>query len=122
MAVLTAIVLSANTPAQASSDSGWIYTVGSGGKAYFDADVSGYAGQERLTVCDIKADGLGVTAWVWRTDIENGQTQTVSVGGNGTCAYIQSNMFTEETPLALQVCQYKGTALSNCRSYEGFTA
>jgi hypothetical protein len=102
-----AVVFGTAGQAQAadSADIGWIKTDTANGKGYFDADVSGWAGAEELTACDIKSDGESVTV-----ELLNGDTfatiAKVKDGLNdGSCTSVAYNMAKEGTPVLLVVYQ-----------------
>src|SRR5882757_8358081 len=91
-----AVTLGLGTQAQASTNSGWVYTLGSSGAAYFDADLNGYAGVEKITVCDNESDGRGIRARVTGQDGDGTYYFYVSDPSNdGTCVSTQYNYFLE---------------------------
>ncbi|MGW2327429.1 hypothetical protein ACWC5C_16875 [Streptomyces sp. NPDC001700] len=95
--------------AQASKNSGWIYTSNQSGAAFFDADLNGQPGVEKITVCDNRSDGRGVrvevsgrdgsgSVWIFKSDPSN----------NGRCESIQGNFFLEDTAVGIVVYEYWG--------------
>ena len=95
-------------PAAASENLGWLYSVDKGGKIFFDADLNGQAGVEKITLCDIKSDGRGVAATV--TDVEdNLQYYLVDRSYDDECTVYQGNLFKEETRVQVTVWEYAGT-------------
>lgn len=107
VAVATATVGLGAQAAHASTNSGWVYTADSSGAVYFDADLNGYPGYEKITVCDNKADGRGVRADVIGYDGDGLTTKTVSdPSDDGHCASIQGNFFLEETRVSVVVYEY----------------
>ncbi len=109
----------AATPAHASTNIGWLYTQNAAGKAYFDADVSGWEGAEEIKACDIKTDGAAVVAWL--SDQNDRMVASVrDTGNNGSCTSTASNMITDEKPVKLTVCIDDGTSvLKSCASAWG---
>ncbi|MEH0549181.1 hypothetical protein QA802_40895 [Streptomyces sp. B21-105] len=98
------------TQAQASQNSGWIYTSNQSGAVYFDADLNGDPGVEKITVCDNTSDGRGITAEVRGEDGTGPVVWIVSdPSNNGNCEHIQGNFFLEETPVQLVVYEYWGS-------------
>ena len=97
------------TQAQASQNSGWVYTSNQSGAVYFDADLNGYPGLEKITVCDNTTDGRGTQAlvmgkkgdtsvFIWENDPSN----------DGHCRSTQGDFFTEETDVSVGVWEYWG--------------
>lgn len=98
------------TQAQASQNSGWIYTSNQSGAAFFDADLNGYPGVEKVTVCDNRSDGRGITAEVSGRDGSGSVWVFVSDPSNdGRCESIEGNFFLEDTPVGIVVYEYWGT-------------
>jgi hypothetical protein len=71
-AAVAALMFSVVSPAAASTNAGWIYTYANGATsgnglslsgAFFDGDLNGRPGWEKITVCDNEADGRGVRAY-----------------------------------------------------------
>ncbi|MFJ6088261.1 hypothetical protein ACIQI8_43595 [Streptomyces sp. NPDC092369] len=97
------------TQAQASQNSGWVYTSNQSGAVYFDADLNGYPGLEKITVCDNKTDGRGTDALV------TGKKGDTSIGeylndpsNDGHCESRTGDFFTEETAVGVGVWEYWG--------------
>jgi hypothetical protein len=117
-AVLVAVVLGISGQAQASQNSGWIYTVGGSGAVYFDADLNGYPYYEKITVCDNKSDGRGIYAVVSGYQYDSASSwHDVSLrdpSNDGNCAALWDDYFWEEYTVYITVCEYAGTELYNC--------
>ncbi|KPI24439.1 hypothetical protein OK074_7016 [Actinobacteria bacterium OK074] len=97
------------TQAHASANSGWVYTSNSSGAVYFDADLNGYPGYEKITVCDNKTDGRGVQALVQGYDGGgNVAVQLYDPSNDGDCTYTIGNFFLEETAVDITVYNYWG--------------
>jgi hypothetical protein len=81
-------------PAQATvppKNVGWLYVEGRGGAAFFDADLAGHPGYEKITVCDNKGNNRAVYV---RVISDHGETYEVSdPSSDGNCEFIQGNMF-----------------------------
>ncbi|MGW4498960.1 hypothetical protein ACWENR_10130 [Micromonospora sp. NPDC004336] len=103
---------------------GWLYTVGKGGAAFFDADLSGYPSQEKLTVCDNSSNGRGVRATFSGTTIINGteyvQTwDVIDPSNNGVCGTSTGNIFSDGHYVYVEVCEYAGDWVGNCARARG---
>ncbi|NUP42985.1 MAG: hypothetical protein HOY76_39695 [Streptomyces sp.] len=100
--------------AQASSNSGWVYTANNSGAVYFDADLNGYPGLEKITVCDNKSDGRGIEAVVTGYD-GDGQISYVldDPSNDGHCASASGNFFLEDTSVSIVVYEYWGSSTAN---------
>ncbi|KND30864.1 hypothetical protein [Streptomyces acidiscabies] len=97
------------TQAQASENSGWVYTTNRSGAAFFDADLNGQPGIEKLTVCDNKSDGRGIRAQVYGNNNGTSFWAIQSDPSNdGHCESIQGNFYIEETPVTVIVYEYWG--------------
>ncbi|MFD5272139.1 hypothetical protein [Streptomyces sp. NPDC058335] len=97
------------TQAQASQNSGWVYTANRSGAAYFDADLNGIPGVEKITVCDNTTDGRGTRVFVSGKDGDGGVFLFVTDPSNdGQCHSYQGNFFLEETVVGLDVYEYWG--------------
>jgi hypothetical protein len=108
IAVMSTIGLA--TQAQASSNSGWVYTSNSSGAVYFDADLNGYPGYEKITVCDNTTDGRGTEAVVQGYDGDGAVAYVVDdPSNNGECASAIGNFFLEETAVSVTVYEYWGS-------------
>ncbi|MFC8847616.1 MULTISPECIES: hypothetical protein [unclassified Micromonospora] len=109
----------AATPAQASTNIGWIYTPNAAGKAFFDADVSGWEGAEEITVCDVKTDDNAVIAFL--NDLDGKRIASVRDSYNdGSCTSTAYNMITDEKSVELTVCiDDGGNVLTRCSSEWG---
>ncbi|TDC35222.1 hypothetical protein [Micromonospora sp. KC213] len=107
------------TPAQASTNIGWLYTQNAAGKAFFDADVAGWEGAEEIKACDVKTDGAAVIAIL--SDENDRIIETVrDTGNDGSCTSTASNMIADEKPVKLKVCIDDGTSvLKSCASAWG---
>jgi hypothetical protein len=110
LAFLTAVtaltVFGAALPAQASQNIPWLYTLDHGGKAYFDADLSGSPGVEKLTVCDILSDGHGVVAKIWDAAGNVGHIWVQDPSHDDICSAPAFNMFPDESVVYMEVCEY----------------
>ncbi|MEH1165386.1 hypothetical protein V6V47_08360 [Micromonospora sp. CPCC 205539] len=116
-AVAALAVLGTGTQASASSNLGWWYTFSGTGfstsGAFFDGDLNGYPGVEKITVCDNESDGRGVVAMAEST--VSGTTYWVYDQSNdGKCSSASSNMFPEEEWIYVEVCEYAGSNRYNC--------
>lgn len=95
--------------AQASRNAGWIYTSNQSGAVFFDADLNGYPGLEKITVCDNTSDGRGIRAEVSGTDGSGSTWVFLSDPSNdGTCESVQGNFFIEDTYVGIVVYEYWG--------------
>jgi hypothetical protein len=111
LALTIAAVFTFGQPARASENSGWIYTSNESGAVYFDADLAGWPGYEKITVCDNKSDGRGIVAYVTYYYAANGTT-TVEVrdpSNDGDCASTAGNFFIDEKFIYIIVFEYGGT-------------
>ncbi|GAQ67749.1 hypothetical protein [Streptomyces scabiei] len=98
------------TQAQASSNSGWVYTSNRSGAVYFDADLNGYPGYEKITVCDNTTDNRGTEAVVQGYDGDGAVAYVVTdPSNNGECASAIGNFFLEETAVKVTVYEYWGS-------------
>lgn len=103
--------------AQASSNTGWVYTTDKGGAVYFDADLNGYPSVEKITVCDNKSDGRGIEAEVTGYDGGGHHTYILDDPSNdGHCASYSANLFLEETDVEVVVYEYAGPNIYNLAS------
>jgi hypothetical protein len=106
-AATLAAVLGAAAPAYASKNVGWLYTLDYSGAVFFDADLNGVAGVEKITVCDNVADGYGVGAFVAPLDDLDPVVTVYDPSSDGSCESVAYNMFKEETPVTVQVWNYR---------------
>ncbi|MER6138877.1 hypothetical protein ABT174_02290 [Streptomyces sparsogenes] len=84
-----------------------MYTTDRAGSVYFDADLKGHPGQEKITVCDNKSDGYSVTATVWsETDGDKGYKLT-DPSHDGHCKSLPGNLFKEGRKIHVQVVKIK---------------
>ena len=106
-ATVAAIVFTTGSMAHAAPENiGWIYTQGADGKAYFDADVSGWAGAEEITVCDIRSDGKSITAVLrYGANPNNILASVKDTVNDGSCTGTAFNMATEDKWVMLVVCE-----------------
>lgn len=105
---LVTVLVGAGAPAEASTNVGWLYTINAGGAIFFDADLNGEPGIEKITVCDNKSDGRGV----WGEVQEHWGGDLIAVSdpsNNGRCESWSGNYFTEETGVTVRVWEYAGT-------------
>jgi hypothetical protein len=108
IATVIGVLVSASPPAQASSNVGWLYTSGAGGAIFFDADLNGYPGVEKITVCDNETDGHGVMGSV--AEYFDGDSITIGDSSHdGHCESIALDYFTEETSVIVSVWEYAGS-------------
>ncbi|MFD9195470.1 hypothetical protein ACFWCA_45575 [Streptomyces phaeochromogenes] len=104
------VTLSLAPQAQASQNSGWVYTSNLSGAVYFDADLNGYPGVEKITVCDNKTDGRGVTGEVVGQDGSGTVRYIITDPSNdGHCESMQGNYFLEDTPVNVFVSESWGS-------------
>jgi len=95
-------------PSSASDNVGWLYTINGGGAIFFDADLNGYPYVEKITVCDNKSDGRGVTGEV--VSFDGSFTLSLSDPSNdGHCEATSGDFFTEEEPVSVKVYEYAGS-------------
>jgi hypothetical protein len=97
------------TPAEATAppkNSGWIYLPDGAGAAYFDADLAGYPGWEKITVCDNKSNDRGVQVTGYGDNYGTAFVQDPS--NNGHCTAIQGNLFPDGYGVDLYVEEYSG--------------
>ncbi|MFF7449694.1 MULTISPECIES: hypothetical protein [unclassified Streptomyces] len=97
------------TQAQASTNSGWVYTSNSSGAAYFDADLNGYPGVEKVTVCDNTSNNRGVQVMLIGKSGDGSETSVVyqsDPSNDGHCTPLQGNWFLEETHVSVTVYEY----------------
>jgi hypothetical protein len=96
--------------ANPSQNVGWLYTVGAGGAVFFDADLAGYPGYEKITVCDNDSNGMGVQA---RVELTNGSSSSSvyveDPSNDGHCASRQGNFFPDEQMVDVTVGEYYGS-------------
>src|SRR5262249_55625067 len=127
-AVAAVAVLSFSSQAQASTNSGWIYTKSGSGAAFFDADLNGSPGYEKVTVCDNKSDGRGIRAVVQAPSSgqDGGDYEYYDIrdpSNDGHCSYEGGDMFKEEEFVSMEVCEYwhvNGTLyFDNCEIWWG---
>jgi hypothetical protein len=112
--VVVAVLAGAAAPAGASTNLGWLYTVNNGGAIFFDADLNGQPGIEKITVCDNKSDGRGIAASV--EDVEgNLEYFIVDRSHDGSCTVYQGDLFKEETRVSVSVWEYAGTWKSSVK-------
>jgi hypothetical protein len=109
-AIASTIVFGISVPADASRNSGWVYSVGGGAAAYFDADLNGAAGVEAVTICDEKANGRGAIVYVNYLNAETSDTLVTvkDPSHDDTCVQAAWNMFVEDLTVYVEVCEYKG--------------
>ncbi|MGV9645159.1 hypothetical protein [Streptomyces sp. NPDC003514] len=106
IAVASAVIFGSTSQAEASTNSGWVYTFGQSGAIYFDADLNGHPGWEKITVCDNKSDGRGIVGEVDSSvNIQYG-VQVADPSNNGTCSSKAGDFFDEEEVVGLWVCEY----------------
>lgn len=120
--VVATIVLGAGAEAQATvppQDVGWLYTVGGGGKVYFDADLAGFPSEEKITVCDEKTDGRGVAAGLWGTT-PGSTTETTFLyppikdpSNNNECVSYHANYFADGFKVGIHIWEYWGDNTAN---------
>lgn len=124
VAIAATSMMGLATQAQASSNSGWVYTSNMSGAAYFDADLNGYPGVEKVTVCDNKSDSRGIQV---RLVGKSGDGSTTSMviqrdpSNDGHCESLQGNWFLEETVVGVSVEEY-WTAADGHEEYAHFAA
>lgn len=105
---VVAVVGGVAAPATASENLSWLYTVNKGGAIFFDADLNGQAGVEKITLCDKKSDGRGVAATI--TDVEdNLEYYLVDRSNDDECTVYQGNLFKEDTRVQVAIWEYAGT-------------
>ncbi|GAA2460618.1 hypothetical protein GCM10010405_51240 [Streptomyces macrosporus] len=76
---------------------GRLYTVGSSGAVFFDADLADHSSMEKITVCDNKSDGRGIVATVTGTDPRGGGMAVIlrNPSNNGSCTADYDNLFAD---------------------------
>ena len=99
----------------ASAADGYVYT----------ADNSGYAdwieNGDTLTVCDRVADSWGTRAYIYVPDSPGSANGTVLIKGDdpkttdGDGCHSFAKDISETTRLSLKVCNFKASAIANCR-------
>ncbi|MEV0644714.1 hypothetical protein AB0I28_05580 [Phytomonospora sp. NPDC050363] len=118
-ATVAAIVLGSAAAAHASSDIGWVTTTGTGGKAYFDADLAGVEGWESITVCDTYSDGGAAVVTLFDdTDWALKGTFKDTVN-DGSCTTYSGNYVTDEHYVSIQVCVVTSGTRSHCSQEVG---
>jgi len=111
-AVVVAGFLGAGAQAQAAvpKNVGWLYTQGSSGAVFFDADLAGYPSEEKITVCDNKTDGRGIAAQALGTN-PDGILTLVSIkdpSNDGNCVSGHANYFADGYAVSVHVYEYWG--------------
>ena len=97
------------TQAQASQNSGWVYTSNQSGAVYFDADLNGHPGLEKITVCDNTTDGRGTQALlIGKKDGGSTAEFENDPSHDGQCESRTGDFFTEETDVSVGVWEYWG--------------
>ena len=113
-AVATGVaVFGTGTQAFASKNVGWFYTLNYRDAVFFDADLNGYPGIEKITVCDNTTDKMGTRAVIRNRNTLEDEVTITDPSNNGQCASGEWNMWTEETPLNIWVFNYAGTRAYN---------
>lgn len=106
---MTAVVAGVGAPAQAAApprNVGWLYVEGGGGAAFFDADLEGHPGWEKITVCDNASNRRGVGVHVYG---DLGQDEgIVDPSNDGRCVSIEGNMFPDGYGVDVHVYEYAG--------------
>ncbi|MET7671570.1 hypothetical protein [Micromonospora luteifusca] len=109
-----AVIFGTSAPVQASSNLGWLYTVGASGGVFFDADLNGYPNVEKITVCDNKSDGRGLIGRLYFDGITGNGDGLIDwikdPSNDGACTSMAYNMIAEETPVKVEVCEYMGSS------------
>ncbi|MEJ3744028.1 hypothetical protein WEI85_12120 [Actinomycetes bacterium KLBMP 9797] len=106
---LVAVLVGAGAPAEASANVGWLYTINAGGAVFFDADLNGEPGIEKITVCDNKSDGRGIMAEVSQSYWGGNSYIVVDPSNDGRCDSWAANFFVEDTQVQISVWEYAGT-------------
>ena len=117
--VLAAVLAGAGTPALASQNVGWLYSIDGGGAVFFDADLNGEPGIEKITVCDNKTDGRGVEAEV-TSILGNDSWLVADPSHDGKCVAYQGNLFKEDTWVAVRIWEYAGSWKSTVVYADGY--
>lgn len=110
-AVVAIIVFGVTAHAQAAAaphNVGWLYTTSGTGAVFFDADLAGYPSYEKITVCDNRSDGRGITATVIGGPNEEQGEVLRDPSNNGNCVSVQGNLFSDGYAVHVQVCEYWG--------------
>ncbi|MEJ3749699.1 hypothetical protein WEI85_41385 [Actinomycetes bacterium KLBMP 9797] len=111
---VVATIAGVGAPAQATvppKNVGWLYTVGNGGAAFFDADLAGHPGWEKITVCDNVANSRGVGVAVYG---DLGQEHGIlDPSSERPCASMQGNLFPDGYGVAVHVFEYRGDLNEN---------
>lgn len=126
-AMTAAVIFGAASQASAAAEPhnvGWLYTVGRGGAAFFDADLAGHPSEEKLTVCDNASNGRGVRAYYSGTTIINGTEyvhtwEVIDPSNNGICGTSTGNIFADGFTVYVEVCEYAGDWEGNCARSSG---
>ncbi|WP_256727346.1 hypothetical protein [Streptomyces acidiscabies] len=105
--IAAVVTLSLAPQAQASQNSGWVYTSNASGAAFFDADLNGDPGVEKITACDNKTDGRGTQVVVTGRNGSGSVAEILSDPSNdGHCASMTGDFFREETSVGIAVYEY----------------
>ncbi|HEY1176130.1 MAG TPA: hypothetical protein VGF17_08225 [Phytomonospora sp.] len=113
-ATTAAVVFGTAGLAAASENIGWLYTTGTGGKAYFDADKAGVEGWEEITVCDTYTDGGAAVATLFDYTTWESKGSFKDSYNDGACTHYSGNYVTDEHVVFLQVCVVKSGTRSHC--------
>jgi hypothetical protein len=105
--IAAVVLLGVGPQAQASENSGWVYTTTSSGAAYFDADLNGQPGIEKITVCDNKSDGRGIEVHLV-TEAGVSVLYLRDPSNDGHCTSYSGNLLIEETHVVVDVYEYWG--------------
>ncbi|WP_129843522.1 hypothetical protein [Streptomyces sp. RFCAC02] len=122
--VAAAAVLATATQANAQAapqNVGWLYTGNGSGAVFFDADLAGYASQEKITVCDNTANGWGIEAVVQGTS-PSGVEKFVTLrdpSSDGHCASVHANYFADGYFVWVTVYEYAGDSVRYTMSAQG---
>jgi hypothetical protein len=113
-------VAGVGAPAQATvppKNVGWLYVDGGGGAVFFDADLAGHPGWEKITVCDNVANGRGVGVHVYG-DLGQ-EVEVLDPSSNGKCVSKQGNMFPDGYGVSVHVFEYANSLGSNWNDARG---
>ncbi|MFI7344187.1 hypothetical protein ACIBUY_40365 [Streptomyces sp. NPDC050085] len=110
--IAAAVSLGFGPQAQASQNSGWVYTSTRSGNVYFDADLNGQPGIEKVTVCDNKSDGRGIEVHLTRDDASS-VLYLRDPSNDGHCVSLSGNFYKEESYVRIHVYEYWGNNEAN---------
>lgn len=122
--VMVAALFGVTAQAQAAvppQNVGWLYTLSGSGAVYFDADLAGHPGWEKITVCDNSPDGRGIYASVEAYEDGVGwvSESILDQSYDRHCESMQGNYFNDGFYVWVQICEYWGHNFDNCAEGKG---